>query len=141
MPRTKNIKQQKIQPVPEYLTDHDIYLFKQGTHVRLYDKLGSHLIQQYGVAGTWFAVWAPNAAHVFVIGEFNGWNKQSHPLALRNDDSGIWQGFIADVGHGAAYKYHIVSKHDGFQVDKGDPFAFYWQLSFGLPLALSFPSL
>ncbi len=129
MPRTKNIKSSKTEPVPEHLTDHDIYLFKQGAHVRLYEKLGSHPIQQDGVAGTWFAVWAPNAARVFVIGEFNGWNKQSHPLALRNDDSGIWQGFIADVGHGAAYKYHIVSKHDGFQVDKGDPFAFYWQLA------------
>lgn len=129
MPRTKNIKQTKIQPVPEYLTDHDIYLFKQGTHVRLYDKLGSHPVQQNGVTGTWFAVWAPNAAQVFVIGDFNSWNKQSHPLALRHDDSGIWEGFIADIGHGAAYKYHIVSKHNGFQVDKGDPFAFYWQLA------------
>lgn len=129
MPRTKNIKQTKIQPVPEYLTDHDIYLFKQGTHVRLYDKLGSHPVQQNGVTGTWFAVWAPNAAQVFVIGDFNSWNKQSHPLALRHDDSGIWEGFIADIGHGAAYKYHIVSKHNGFQADKGDPFAFYWQLA------------
>ncbi|MGV8900128.1 MAG: 1,4-alpha-glucan branching protein GlgB [Burkholderiaceae bacterium] len=129
MPRTKNIKSSKTEPVPEHLTDHDIYLFKQGTHVRLYDKLGSHPVQQNGVAGTWFAVWAPNAAQVSVIGDFNSWNKQSHPLALRHDDSGIWEGFIADIGHGATYKYHIVSKHSGFQVDKGDPFAFYWQLA------------
>lgn len=129
MPRTKNIKSSKTDPVPEYLTDHDIYLFKQGTHVRLYDKLGSHPVQKNGVAGTWFAVWAPNAARVSVIGDFNNWDKQSHPLALRHDGSGIWEGFIADIGHGAAYKYHIASKHNGFQVDKGDPFAFYWQLA------------
>ncbi|MDP3841110.1 MAG: 1,4-alpha-glucan branching protein GlgB [Oxalobacteraceae bacterium] len=123
-----NIKPLQTEPVPELLTDHDIYLFKQGTHFRLYDRLGSHPVVQDGVTGTRFGVWAPNAAHVCVIGEFNGWDKQAHPLALRDDSSGIWQGFVEGAGHGAAYKYHIVSKHNGFRVDKGDPFAFCWQL-------------
>ena len=108
-------------------TEHDIYLFKQGTHFRLYDKLGGHLAEQDGRTGAWFNVWAPNAKSVSVIGEFNAWNKEAHPLLLRGDESGIWQGFIAGVGKGAEYKYHIVSRHNGFAVDKGDPFAFYWQ--------------
>ena len=109
------------------LTEHDIYLFKQGTHFRLYDKLGAQIAEKDGVVGTWFSVWAPNAKQVSVIGELNGWDKQTHPLVARGDESGVWQGFIPGVGHGAEYKYHIVSRHNGFRVDKGDPFAFYWQ--------------
>jgi len=128
MAGNKNTRGLQSVAVPELLTDHDIYLFKQGTHFRLYDKLGSHPLVQDGVAGTRFGVWAPNAAQVCVIGEFNGWDKEAHPLALRDDSSGIWQGFVAGAGHGDAYKYYIVSKHDGFRVDKGDPFAFCWQL-------------
>ncbi|MEO6353565.1 MAG: 1,4-alpha-glucan branching protein GlgB, partial [Burkholderiaceae bacterium] len=129
MSSNKNIKTSQADPVPDLLTEHDIYLFKQGTHFRLYDRLGSHPTQKNGVAGTCFGVWAPNAERVCVIGEFNGWDKQAHPLSLRDDGSGIWQGFIEGAAHGAAYKYHIVSKHHDFQVDKGDPFAFCWQLS------------
>ena len=109
------------------LTDHDIYLFKEGNHFKLYEKLGSHLMTVDGVEGTLFAVWAPNAATVSVIGDFNGWNKDSHHLNLRHDGSGIWEGFIPDVHHGALYKYHIFSRHHQYAGDKGDPFAFFWE--------------
>ncbi|MDD4904661.1 MAG: 1,4-alpha-glucan branching protein GlgB [Methylobacter tundripaludum] len=105
------------------LTDLDIYLFKQGSDFRLYEKLGSHGITVDGVKGTHFAVWAPNASAVSVIGDFNQWNAALNALQLRTDDSGIWEGFIADVTVGAIYKYRIVSR-DGKIADKGDPFAF-----------------
>ena len=82
------------------LTDQDIYLFKQGNHFNLYDKLGSHLINADGVEGTYFAVWAPNAERVSVIGDFNQWDKESHPLKVREDGSGIWEGFIPGISQG-----------------------------------------
>ncbi len=111
------------------LTDHDVYLFKEGSHSRLYEKLGSHLRTVNDVAGVHFAVWAPNARHVSVMGDFNGWNNASHQLAARWDGSGIWEGFIPGIGNGSLYKYHIVSRHRGYRVDKGDPYAFAWELS------------
>jgi 1,4-alpha-glucan branching enzyme len=107
-----------------YLSEHDIYLFKEGNHFRLYEKLGSHLAEIDGVMGTIFAVWAPNAARVSVVGDFNGWNPQAHPLGVRWDGSGIWEGFIPGVTNGALYKYHIVSTNQGYTVAKADPFAF-----------------
>ncbi|MFH1383281.1 MAG: 1,4-alpha-glucan branching protein GlgB [Chloroflexota bacterium] len=106
------------------LTDNDLYLFNEGSHYRLYEKLGAHPTIVDGVAGTHFAVWAPNAKQVFVTGEFNGWNKSSHPLRPKGQ-SGIWEGLIPNVSKGALYKYHIVSHHHGYQVDKADPLAFY----------------
>ena len=109
------------------LTDHDIYLFKQGNHFRLYDKLGAHVVERNGTQGTFFAVWAPEAATVSVVGDFNGWNPEAHPLGARWDGSGIWEGFIPGIGQGTLYKYHIISNHNGYRVDKGDPFAFYWE--------------
>jgi 1,4-alpha-glucan branching enzyme len=105
------------------ITDFDIYLFKQGNHLHLYEKLGSHLL----VDGCFFAVWAPNATRVSVIGEFNRWNPKSHQLKVREDESGIWEGFIPGIKQGALYKYHIVSQYRNYEVDKGDPFAFYWE--------------
>ncbi len=108
------------------LTDYDIYLFKQGSHFRLYEKLGAHNLTIEGVKSTHFAVWAPNAFSVSVIGEFNHWDETINVLHLRDDESGIWEGFIADVTIGALYKYRIVSR-DGKIADKGDPFAFYWE--------------
>ncbi len=110
-----------------FLTSHDIYLFKQGSHFRLYNKLGSHVTTLEGVQGTYFAVWAPNAEYVSVIGDFNGWNRESHPLKIREDESGIWEGFIAGIGPGTLYKYHIISRYNLYRVDKGDPFAFRWE--------------
>src|SRR5260370_42233046 len=79
------------------LTDHDVYLFNEGTHFRLYDKLGAHLLTREGVEGTYFAVWAPDAERVTIIGDFNGWNKTSHPLQPRGN-SGIWKVFITGIG-------------------------------------------
>jgi 1,4-alpha-glucan branching enzyme len=109
------------------LTDSDIYLFREGSHFNLYDKLGSHLMTVDGADGAYFAVWAPNAAKVTVMGKFNGWNPDSHPLNLRMDGSGIWEGFIAGIAHGAPYKYHIRSRYKRYRVDKGDPLAFRWE--------------
>jgi 1,4-alpha-glucan branching enzyme len=106
------------------LTEHDIYLFKEGNHFYLYQKLGSHVVEVDGVRGVRFGVWAPNARQVSVIGDFNGWERGAHPLHVREDGSGIWQGFIPDLGPGSLYKYHIESNVDNYRVDKGDPFAF-----------------
>jgi len=105
------------------ITDYDVYLFRQGTHTRLYEKLGSHIAVSNGVKGTFFAVWAPNAEEVSVIGDFNGWMAGKNPLKARSDGSGIWEGFVPDLGHGDLYKYYIRSRYNNYSVEKGDPFA------------------
>ncbi|MDR6539175.1 1,4-alpha-glucan branching protein GlgB [Variovorax soli] len=99
----------------------DRYFFGEGTHSRLYDQLGCHLQAEGGAR---FAVWAPNAASVSVVGDWNGWNGDAHPLQPQ-DDSGIWTGSACEVAPGQAYKYRIRSRHHGYQVDKADPFAFF----------------
>lgn len=109
------------------LTDDDIHLFNEGRHFRLYDKLGTHFVTHDGVKGTCFAVWAPDAEKVFAVGDFNGWNKKTHPLRPRGE-SGIWEGFVPGIGKGSAYKYHIVSRYHGYSVDKADPFAFFGEV-------------
>jgi 1,4-alpha-glucan branching enzyme len=106
------------------LSDQDLYLFNEGSHLRLYEKLGSQLGTVEGVEGAQFAVWAPNAARVSVVGDFNGWDRERHPLRQRAD-SGIWEAFVPGVGPGARYKYHLVSSLGGYAVDKADPFAFH----------------
>ena len=106
------------------LTEHDIYLFKEGTHARLYGKLGCHLGERDGAAGAQFALWAPNAERVAAIGDWNGWDAGPHPLQARADGSGIWEGFVPGVVRGQAYKYRIESRVGGYRVDKADPFAF-----------------
>jgi 1,4-alpha-glucan branching enzyme len=105
------------------LTDHDVYLLKEGTHGRLYEKLGCHLRD----GGAHFAVWAPNARAVAVIGDFNGWRGDAHPLAARHDSSGVWEGFVQGVARGHAYKFRIAGMRAGFVADKADPFAFHAQ--------------
>lgn len=107
-------------------SDFDIQLFKAGKHYHLFNKLGSHQVESSGVKGTYFAVWAPNAKYVGVIGNFNGWDKKSHPLKVRWDSSGIWECFIPDVEPREYYKYFIES-NTGYQVEKGDPYAFHWE--------------
>jgi 1,4-alpha-glucan branching enzyme len=104
-------------------TDMDIYLFKEGNHFRLYEKLGAHICN----GGVRFAIWAPNAKSVSVIGEFNNWDKKAHLLSPRQDETGIWEGFIEGIDSGTLYKYHIVSNYNNYEVDKGDPYAFYWE--------------
>jgi len=106
------------------LSKDDIYLFNEGSHIRLYDKLGSHPVDVGGQKGTYFAVWAPNAEHVHVIGDFNGWDKKGVSLYTR-ENSGIWEGFIPGLGKGSLYKYHIESRSKRYRVDKADPFAFH----------------
>jgi 1,4-alpha-glucan branching enzyme len=106
------------------LTADDLYLFNEGSHYRLYEKLGAHPLTVDGVPGTYFAVWAPNAREVSVIGDFNGWKRGRHPLRPR-ESSGIWEGFLGGVGAGAPYKYFIVSYQNGYTVEKADPFAFF----------------
>ncbi len=107
---------------PSLLGATDVHLFNEGTHARLYDKLGSRILEVNGVSGAYFAVWAPNAERVSVIGDFNGWNDSAAPLRVHGQ-SGIWEGFIAGVGQGDIYKYRIWSRHNGYRVDKADPFA------------------
>jgi len=110
------------------LSDHDIYLFKEGNHYRLYNKLGAHVALVDGRAGTHFAVWAPNAEKVSVVGDFNRWQPDAHPLRARGDHSGIWEAFIPEAGNGTVYKYHIVSRLTRYTVDKADPFSRYCEV-------------
>jgi 1,4-alpha-glucan branching enzyme len=123
----KGRKKVREQPKRE-LTDFDVHLFKEGNHFRLYRKLGARIETVDGTSGASFAVWAPNASKVSVIGDFNGWNRQANALNARWDGSGIWEGFVPGLEQGALYKYHIVSKQNKYKVDKGDPYAFYWEI-------------
>ena len=103
-------------------TDFDIDLFKAGKHYRLYEKFGSHMMTLDGVRGTYFAVWAPSAKSVSVIGDFNYWLEGEHHLKVRWDESGIWEGFIPNVGKGSVYKYKIQSHHNDIKTEKADPY-------------------
>ncbi len=119
-----NSTQAALRPVVHHslLTQHDVYLFREGTHARLADKLGAHLCNVEGRDGVQFAVWAPNAAFVSVVGDFNGWNKDAHALHARPDSSGMWEGFIPAIGVGECYKFHLRAR-SGYRVDKADPYA------------------
>jgi len=107
-------------------SDEDIRNFQKGTHYRLYDHFGNKQIEVLNTPGSYFSVWAPNATFVAVVGYFNDWNKSSHPLKVRLDNSGIWEGFIPHLSSGEAYKYHIHG-FNGVKLDKGDPFAHFWE--------------
>jgi 1,4-alpha-glucan branching enzyme len=113
---------QSRYPETSPLSEDDLYLFNEGSHFRLHDKLGARLTTDQGEAGAYFGVWAPNAASVSVMGEFNGWDKASAPLVARGS-SGIWEGFVPGVEQGAAYKFHVVGQGGDYRVDKLDPFA------------------
>jgi 1,4-alpha-glucan branching enzyme len=104
------------------ITADDSHLFNEGSHFRLYDKLGAHVVQHAGERVTYFAVWAPNAEQVSVIGNFNDWDKSRQPLFPKGS-TGIWEGFAPGIGQGSLYKYHIRSRVSGYRVDKADPFS------------------
>jgi 1,4-alpha-glucan branching enzyme len=106
------------------LTKDDLYLFNEGSHIRLYDKLGAHPATVAGEKGVYFAVWAPNAEQVYVSGDFNGWQKRGAKLQPCGS-SGIWEGFIPGIDKGALYKYYIASSVGRYRVEKADPFALY----------------
>ncbi len=108
-------------------TDYDIHLFKAGKHTRLYEKMGAHLMEFEGEKGVYFAVWAPNARRVSVVGDFNFWSPGADDLLTRWDESGIWEGFIPHLEQGTKYKYHIESNAGGPPMEKGDPFALLWE--------------
>jgi 1,4-alpha-glucan branching enzyme len=108
-------------------TDEDVHNFQNGTHYSLYTLFGNKQLEVSGTKGTYFAVWAPNATAVYVKGNFNDWNNQTHLLKVRQDSSGIWEGFVPGIHQGEVYKYHIHG-YKGVKLDKGDPFANYWEL-------------
>ncbi|HQS24276.1 MAG: 1,4-alpha-glucan branching enzyme [Sphingobacteriia bacterium 24-36-13] len=107
-------------------TEEAVRNFQNGTHYSLYEYFGNKQIEVLETKGTYFAVWAPNATYISVTGYFNNWDKTSHPLKVRLDNSGIWEGFIPNVLEGEAYKYHIHG-FNGIKLDKGDPFAHFWE--------------
>lgn len=107
-------------------TEHDIYLFREGKHYKLYDKFGAHSVEKDGIQGVYFSVWAPNAKKVSVIGNFNHWNHRDHILYPRWDESGIWEGFIAGLTWGTLYKYAIETAY-GEILEKSDPYALSWE--------------
>lgn len=106
------------------LSQDDLYLFNEGNHFSLFDKLGAHPASPGGLSGTYFAVWAPNAESVYVMGDFNSWDKKGYALNQR-ENSGIWETFLPGIGKGALYKYYIASKFRRLRAEKADPFAFF----------------
>jgi 1,4-alpha-glucan branching enzyme len=104
------------------ISEFDLYLLAEGTHYRAYEKLGAHLTEKDGKRGVQFAVWAPNAKRVSIIGDFNNWNPNA--AVMRPSTAGIWEGFVPDIGQGASYKYHVESRYRDYKVDKADPYGF-----------------
>ena len=129
LPESAPIEQTMERPTGAYsrFTDFDIHLFREGKHARLYEKFGSHVVTHEGVTGTYFAVWAPSAKYVSVIGDFNGWDRGNASMKVRWDSSGIWESFIPNVGSGETYKYFIVHQN-GRELEKGDPYAHLWEV-------------
>jgi len=104
------------------ISEFDLYLLAEGTHYRAYEKLGAHITEKDGERGVQFAVWAPNARRVSIIGDFNSWNPNA--AIMRPSTAGIWEGFVPGIGQGASYKYHIESRYRDYKVDKADPYGF-----------------
>jgi 1,4-alpha-glucan branching enzyme len=116
------------QDLPTIFSDFDLYLFGQGKHYRIYEKMGAHPVTINGVEGVHFAVWAPNARTVSVIGDFNGWNRSANPMHLRHNDLGVWECFIPGLREGTLYKYAILSRFNHYAIDKTDPYGFAFEL-------------
>lgn len=128
MKKTKSEETTSTPSTFSLLTDFDIHLFRTGKHFKLYEKFGAHVVSPHGQSGTFFAVWAPNAKEVSVIGNFNHWQRGHHKLTPRWDESGIWEGFFVGLHQGEAYKYSITS-NSGEVLEKADPFAFYAEVA------------
>ena len=112
----------------DFITDYDLYLLKEGKHLQMYNKLGAQLTQNMeGVAGVHFCVWAPNAQFVGVMGDFNGWDKHTHPM-FNLKESGYWVAFVPHLKQGDAYKYYIQSSATFYEVEKADPMGFYAEM-------------
>ena len=116
------------QDAPSIFSDFDLYLFGQGKNYRIYEKMGAHVRVVNGVAGVHFAVWAPNAFTVSVIGDFNGWQRGANPMRLRHQELGVWECFVPGVKPGALYKYAIYSRFNNYTVEKTDPYGFAAEL-------------
>ena len=106
------------------LTSYDLHLFNEGNHNRLYEKFGAHMTEMDGKQGTYFVVWAPDAERISVVGDFNGWHTDAHPMNPRGS-SGVWEAFIPDLGKGTVYKYYIRSRYHMYAVAKADPYGYY----------------
>jgi 1,4-alpha-glucan branching enzyme len=116
------------QGIPSIFSDFDLYLFGQGKHYQLYEKMGAHLRTVDGVSGVNFAVWAPNAHIVSVIGDFNNWNRSANPLHLRHQELGVWECFVPGVPVGSLYKFALYSRFANYAADKIDPYGFAAEL-------------
>ena len=116
------------QDIPSILSDFDLHLFGQGKEYRIYEKMGAHLRTVSGVPGVNFALWAPNARSVSVIGDFNGWRHGATPMHLRHQDLGVWECFVPGLTAGALYRYAITSRFNDYTVEKSDPYGFAAEL-------------
>ncbi|MCX8027859.1 MAG: 1,4-alpha-glucan branching protein GlgB [Thermodesulfovibrionales bacterium] len=112
---------------PSLITDFDLYLIGEGTHYKIFDKLGAHVVEMDGIKGVHFAVWAPNATRVSVIGDFNGWDGRRHPMSKRST-IGVWELFIPGLDEGALYKFEIKTIFSNYLEQKADPYAFKTEL-------------
>jgi 1,4-alpha-glucan branching enzyme len=121
-------KQKEPSRPPSVFTEFDLYLFGQGKHYHLYEKMGAHQREVDGMVGVNFAVWAPNALAISVIGDFNNWDRNAHQMYRRHDDLGVWECFVPGVREGALYKYAIYSRFHSYTVEKTDPYGFAAEL-------------
>lgn len=116
-----------MKNIRRVLTDFDLYLIGEGTHYKNYEKLGAHVMEIDGIKGVHFAVWAPNAKSVSVVGDFNNWDAKKHRMHLLGN-SGIWEIFIPELDEGELYKFEITSKYHKYKEQKADPFAFFFEV-------------
>ena len=115
-----------LSSIPPLLSDYDLHLFGEGSHLNIYEKMGAHLRTVNGITGVNFMVWAPNAQQVNLVGDFNGWDSSRHAMRKRIP-SGVWELFVPDLKAGEKYKFQIRGEHAEV-VDKSDPYGFAAEL-------------